>query len=84
MTLTTYVGHAPDHVRAAFMAAIEDPIEISSAVDIGDPYEPIEELCIQLSLCTDPLPADLCEKWDLPQGSAFKDAAAVVLKRIRG
>lgn len=84
MTLTTYIGHAPEALRAEFISAIQDPLEISAAVDVGDPYEPIEELCQQLARCTDPLPADLCDKWELPQGSSFSDAAAAVLKRIRG
>lgn len=84
MTLTTHIGHAPEALKASFVAAIRDPLEISAAVDVGDPYEPIEELCEQLAACTDPLPADICDAWDLPKGATFKDAAAAVLKRIRG
>lgn len=84
MTRNLYVGHAPEPVRAAFIEATHDPIEISSAVDIGDPFEPIEELCHELLSCTDTMPADFCATWDLPAGSHFSAGAAAVLKRIRG
>lgn len=83
MTLAPYIGHAPDDVRSAFSAAVEDPLEFQSAVDVGDNFEPIEELCELLSECTDVMPPDLCHAWDLPVGSPFKDGAVAVLRRIR-
>lgn len=84
MTVTMKIGHAPEALRASFIAAVKDPLEISAAVDVCDPYEPIEQLCEQLSQCTDTLPQDISEKWDLPQAAEFEVGAAAVLQRIRG
>lgn len=42
MTLAPYIGHAPDEVRSALTAAVQDPLEFQSAVDVGNNFEPIK------------------------------------------
>lgn len=83
--LASYLGHAPDDVRAAFLAAIEDRNRVRAFVDIGgDVFHPVAELCRSLMLCTDVLPRRHCAEWDLPSGSLVMEGAAKVLRRIGG
>lgn len=50
-------------------------------MNVGDPSEewPLTRLLGKLWRCTDPMPKDLCERLDLPEGSTYARAAQGIL-----
>lgn len=66
-------GHAPGHLRDAFVEMIESDPSITVDVD-GEP-RPARWLRGQLWNCTDCLPGSVCSTLEIPQGSTYAQAA---------
>lgn len=69
-------GHAPGHLRDAFLEAVEADGD-NPYVDVGYDDVPMSllQLCGLLWNCTDILPSDACAMLDLAQGSTYAMAA---------
>jgi hypothetical protein len=69
-------GHAPGHLREAFIESLynDDPM-----VEVDDIQRSIEWLCGQLWNCSDIMPGEDCDAIELPQGSTYAKAARKIL-----
>ena len=76
----SYGGHAPGHLRDAFLEMIEssdrskDPDEVMPVGDYGTLVS-LYALTGLLWNCTDILPGSNCNDLDLPRGSTYAQAA---------
>ncbi len=74
-------GHAPGHLRDAFLDWLEDERETDTVEIDGDP-RPLRWLIGQLWHCTDILPSTHCGLLGLPQGSTYAQAVRKVAEEM--
>jgi hypothetical protein len=75
-------GHAPGHLRDAFLEYLDGDLE-SEVVTIG--YEgkvmPLRWLLGQLWNCTDTLPGEYCAELELTPGSTYAQAVRKIARQ---
>jgi hypothetical protein len=70
-------GHAPGHLREAFVEWVEggaDPTGVSVEVGYVEQVRPVRWIVGQLWNCTDVLPWYACDGLDIPRGSSYAQA----------
>ena len=79
-----YGGHAPGHVRTAFLDLTGGPYTEADSAFVGDVELPARSVSSMLLGCTDIMPALDCGDLGLPRGSTYDCGAKVMLALLDG
>ena len=80
-------GHAPGHLREAFVEWLDDPEQTEVVVGGNEEQRPLSWLIGQLWNCTDILPSDVREQVNnllTGEPDGFRNTYAAAVRRLKG